>query len=64
MKHDWRDNTRPGPAAILDGPRRKCAHCGAEQERERQTWYMRTVGYRWLPLAGRCPGKNKGVKVG
>jgi len=27
------------------------------QEREAEHLWMRGVGYRWLPLVGRCPGE-------
>jgi hypothetical protein len=57
MAHDWEDTTPTGLAALLASPRRRCRNCGVEQTREAETWYMRIIGYRWLPKAGRCTGK-------
>jgi hypothetical protein len=53
-RHDW-ENV-PHPTQLMGGPCRKCKNCGAFQIREAVTWWMRTIGYRWRPLVGRCGG--------
>ena len=53
MKHEWFDisgNDRPFRRF------RKCDRCGIEQEHITEHHWMRVVGYRWLPLVGRCKG--------
>ena len=37
---------------------RKCALCGKTQSKESVEDWMRVTGYRWVPLVGRCKGKQ------
>lgn len=58
MRHEWEDvggdHAHPETwMRIL----RQCKHCLKVQEKETEHLWMRVVGYRWLPLVGRCPGK-------
>jgi len=57
MKHNWEPVTQTA-TTFLSGPQRKCTNCGAEQTRESKHIWMRVVGYRWCPLAGRCKPKQ------
>lgn len=41
---------------------RRCLLCGAEQHKEDVQWWGRITGYRWYPLAGRCPGVHAKAK--
>lgn len=58
MKHDWEYSTHTLAEVMKHGwePRRICKNCGAVQQRESQSNWMRVTGYRWLPLVGRCKG--------
>lgn len=60
MKHDWEPVHKNVQDVCNRGwdPERKCKNCGAVQTREDQTLWMRIVGYRWLPLVGRCKGSR------
>ena len=58
MKHDW-TMIRKTMATFLDPDKRKCRHCGVEQELHIEQQWMRVVSRRWLPLVGRCKGKKK-----
>lgn len=58
-KHQWIE--LPSSGDVRDRARwfrrvRQCAVCGRVQEWETEHLWMRVVGYRWLPLVGRCPG--------
>lgn len=59
--HDW-DYSRKDQS-IAEQMRgcgyRKCRNCGKEQWKEAQYSWMRVTGYKWLPLAGRCKGKQE-----
>lgn len=55
MRHDWftvYEGQMPYP------PQRRCKNCGAFQQRETNTSWMRVTGYQWLPLVGRCKTKE------
>lgn len=63
MRHEW-EWTEPTEGHPLLAPEhRKCVHCGAVQHKEeRPTWYMRSQGYDWRPLVGKCTGnRNTGT---
>lgn len=62
MKHKWKELPQRLEDVYKYGfdPRRQCENCGVIQQRNAITAWMRTIGYRWLPLAGRCKGKNGG----
>ena len=53
MKHDWVDYSE-GVKDISYYGRRRCLNCGKIQSKESEQHWMRVVGYRWYPLAGRC----------
>jgi len=58
--HRWEHHVPAGwsnAQAFMAEPFRKCANCGAVQQRETETAWMRIVARRWRPLAGRCRGK-------
>jgi hypothetical protein len=62
MKHEWNHpNPAPGtkwwPKYFGCVDFRQCKNCGKIQVKEPITAWMRTIGYRWEPLAGRCKGK-------
>jgi hypothetical protein len=59
MAHKWEWSDGGPDAHPLGGPYRKCAHCGIIQQRFNKTEWMRTVGYYWWPLAGRCKADKK-----
>lgn len=63
MKHQWIEYPGTGTQEHVCKhgwePMRQCEHCGAIQQREVQTLWMRVTGYRWMPLAGRCKGKKE-----
>ena len=55
MKHNWQEFIDPeNPHRAISGPQRCCKHCVAIQIKETQYLWGRVVGYRWLPLVGRC----------
>lgn len=56
MKHDWEDimSELPIQTQLAIHGARRCRNCGAEQEKWAEYLWMRVVGYRWEPLAGRC----------
>ncbi len=62
MKHDW--ELLPSDVKTVSKfgwePRRKCNNCGKIQQRSTEHRWMRVVGYKWLPLVGRCEGNKDG----
>jgi len=52
VKHRWADASEEN--GILGPIKRRCANCGAVQERITHHAWMRVTGYQWLPLVGRC----------
>lgn len=58
--HDWEDVRDPWvQRSLTTYGRRRCSLCGAEQSKEQHGyWWGRVAGYRWEPLAGRCPGEK------
>lgn len=58
MAHIWEPHSfhyPPGSLFTVNG--RRCKNCEKTQSRESQYLWMRVVGYRWEPLAGRCKKK-------
>ena len=60
MAHKWKSigGTKQYPFRTI----RQCENCGVIQERNSVTSWMRTIGYKWEPLAGRCPSKEEVIK--
>lgn len=59
MKHAWsfyQSPERSKASRMMGEPERRCANCGAVQQRETQTEWGRITGILWRPLAGRCSG--------
>jgi hypothetical protein len=63
MKHDW---SYKNPAPFTKWFKyfgchnlRQCKNCGIIQEQHPETEWMRVIGYKWHPLAGRCKGKTE-----
>lgn len=55
MKHDWHDPRPNTPdSGRMSHEFRKCRNCGKEQTLVISHLWMRIVGRRWEPLAGRC----------
>lgn len=63
MAHEWIDlkSTENLLTDMMNYGRRRCAKCGVEQVKHAEHLWMRVTGYRWVPLAGRCPMDKKGV---
>lgn len=56
-KHQW-SPVPQGIEGLSNRGKRKCELGGAVQTKEGGHSWMKVVGYRWLPLAGRCKGKE------
>jgi hypothetical protein len=57
MAHKWEFYQPPhmsNAELFMNEPFRRCAHCGKVQQRHTEHSWMRVVGYKWLPKAGRC----------
>ena len=55
MAHEWEDVSQ-GIEGLSNYGKRRCKRCGVEQTKEAEQVWMRIVGYKWFPLAGRCKG--------
>jgi hypothetical protein len=62
VKHIWEDY-RPNDIMkqMSAYGHRRCKLCGATQDLNSQTLWMRVKGYRWEPKVGRCKGTNSGI---
>lgn len=58
MKHEWEHFTPESLYDQMNCGNRRCKNCGAIQKKEAQYSWMRVTGYRWLPLVGKCLGKQ------
>ena len=59
MKHDWEPISSPNKYGDWSNfGRRRCKNCELEQTKQAQYFRMRVTGYRWLPLVGRCNGRD------
>ncbi len=57
MAHEWEHHPESFTMKRPFQKWRRCKHCKAEQEYVSQHEWMRVVGYRWSPRAGRCTAK-------
>ena len=62
MKHLWID-VDEGVMGIFSYGKRKCQNCGVVQTKEAEYNWMRITCKRWLPLVGRCKGKDNHGKA-
>ena len=53
MKHGW-DHVSRMQQDLAGMYLRRCRHCGAEQELQRDYAWGRQVSRTWRPLVGRC----------
>jgi hypothetical protein len=53
MAHEW-VTLPPGPTDISTYGKRQCRKCGVVQRKWAEQDWMRVIGYRWEPLAGKC----------
>lgn len=53
-KHDWSVTPPQRHGTGISSERRKCALCGAVQEKSSDYSWGRIYGYSWYPLAGVC----------